>query len=488
MNKNIFIENKVNSIKNSIGSTFELSLRTLRINDKNGLEIKCMILYLDSIIDVNILNRDIISPILSRENKIDKKNAVYDLNEKCIQVGKTEIIEDVNECVQKILKGCALILIENNNEIISCSISKIPKRSIPKAEIEKTLRGPNESFIEDINDNIALIRKVLKDKNLTIKEIKVGARSQSEVAILFIKDIADEDIVDIIQKRIESIKIDAVEDIGMIEQELEDRTFSFFAQMKVTEKPDKAVSHMLEGKVAIMMNGSPFALIAPVTLIDFLKASDDYYLRIFGGNLGIIIRCISIMLIVYLPAYYQALLQYHPDYLPTALFDPIITSRSGIPFPPFIEILFSMLIVEILREGGIRLPSPIAQTLSVVGGIIFGQAAINSKIVSSTTLLVVGISTVAGFSLQYVNANIGVRIISFVMLIFSGFFGMLGMTIFSFILISYLCSMDSFGVPYFAPFGPIIWKDFKDSVIRFPIYLMKKRSKSIPKIDYKRRD
>lgn len=305
----------------------------------------------------------------------------------------------------------------------------------------------------------------------------MGKRSQRDVALIYIDDIVDKDILDDIRNRIDLIDIDAISASGMIEQYIENYPYCIFPQTYTTQRPDIVQANLIEGKIAILLDGEPFALTVPVLFIDFFQSATDYYQRTILSNFNRFIRILSIFIVITLPSVYLTLVRFNSELIPIKFVIPIVQARSGIALSPLMEILSIEIVIEILREGGLRLPSRIAQTLSIVGGFIIGSAALQARLVSPATLVIVGVATVGTFVVPNYDMSISIRLLGFPLLFLTNYLGALGLIAGWYFLFVYLLSLDSYGVPYF----PIDkYSDFKDMYIRSALWKMNKRPESIP--------
>ncbi|MCS4468651.1 GerAB/ArcD/ProY family transporter [Clostridium botulinum] len=338
------------------------------------------------------------------------------------------------------------------------------------------MRGPKEAFTEGIENNLSQINRRIKDKNLRIERFIIGVRSQTEVAMVYIEDIADEKIVNEMRKRLNLIKVDHIKTVAYIEQYMQNNTYTIFPQFFTTERPDVFEASIIEGRVGILMEGTEQGITAPAIFTEFFQTVEDYNQTFMLSTVIRLFRVIAVILVLSLTPIYLTFIKFNVELLPDKLLQPIIQSRVGIALNPIMEIISMELIVEFLREGGLRLPSKIGQTLSVVGGIIIGDAAIKSHLVSSTTLLVVGVSTVATFLIPNYEMSLAIRILKFPILFLTNALGIIGVSIGWFFILLELCSLDSIGVPYLQ----FKKSDMKDIFMRAPLWKMNKRPKAIP--------
>ncbi|EJO5348462.1 spore germination protein [Clostridium botulinum] len=449
-----------------------------KINLGKGNNIKIELIYDKDLIDRNIINDYILKPLMLHvdEEFTNKDNITELLIEKYICVDDITLERDVDKVIDFIKKGYTCIFVPKSKDIIIINTVKKDYKPILPPEIESSIRGPKEAFTESIESNLSIINRRIKDKNLRIERFIIGERSQTEVAILYIEDIADENLVNKVRERLNLIKVDDIKTVSYIEQYIENNVYTIFPQFFTTERPDVMGSNLMEGRIGILMEGSQQSITVPAVFTEFFETVEDYNQKFMLSTVIRFFRMIAVVLVLSLTSIYLTLVKFNVELLPDKLLQPIIQSRTGIALSPIMEIVSMEIIVEFLREGGLRLPSKIGQTLSVVGGIIIGDAAIKSHLVSSTTLLVVGISTVATFLIPNYEMSLAIRILKFPILFLTNALGIIGVAIGCFFVLVELCSLDSMGVPYFQ----FKKSDMKDIFIRAPLWKMNKRPKAIP--------
>lgn len=471
------LDENVNLFITGIGEKCKTITKRFIIGRKES--IKAAIIYIDGNVDKNIIDRDILRPLMTsvEENILEVEGPSEYLCEKYIYMSECSIEKDIQKAIDKIKRGSTVIIIDRVLEfIVVNTYSNMPMgKSEPMNE--SAIRGSKEGFVESLEINIGMIRQRIKDKHLSTEVITVGTRTQTDVALIYIDDIVDMETVDEIKERIRAINVDSVQGIGVIEQLIEKYPYTIFPQVLTTERPDRVVANVLEGRIGIILDGTPFIIIAPVLFSDFFQAVEDYYERTFIASFIRLLRLISVFIVITLPSIYLIFIRFNAELVPINLIIPIIQSRRGVPFPPLLEILSMEVVIEFLREGGLRLPSKIGQTLSVVGGFIIGDAAIRARIVSPATIVVVGVAAIGTFVIPNYEMSLSIRLLRFPILLLSNFFGVLGIIAGGYILIVHLYSLDSFGVPYCSLNK---YKDFKDILYRAPLWKMNNRPESIP--------
>lgn len=470
------LQNKIDQINNKIGFQSTLVVKEFLIGKDNPLEATA--LYLNGLTNKDIIDRDILSPLMHyvHENLIGKENLSHYLCKRYISMSNTIVNKDLNTAAEQLKRGKTIILICNCEEYIIIDTKGGEYRAISEPTSETSLRGSKEGFVENLETNISIIRRKVRDKNLVIEYLTVGRRSQTDISLVYIDDIIDKNIVDELKKRINSIDVDFITGSGQIKQYIEDYTYSPFPQIFGTERPDVVESLLMEGRVAVVTEGTPHVFTAPTLFVEFFQAVEDYNQRTLVTSFTRILRLLSVFIVITLAPIYLTLLKFNAELIPVKFITPIIQSRTGIALTPFLEILSMQIIVEFLREGGLRLPTKIGQTLSVVGGIIIGDTAVKSKVVSPTTLLIIGITVIATFLIPLYDMSLVIRILQYPMLLLANFMGIFGIAIGWFFIMVHLCSLNSFGVPYLQ----FTKNSMKDMFIRAPLWQMNKRPDSIP--------
>jgi len=395
-----------------------------------------------------------------------------------LSVGIVKEIGRLSDLSTELLRGHTALLLDNSDGVvIVLGTRKEITRSAGEPSSEILVRGPRLGFNESICDNTTLLRQHGEKAKLTITELRVGQRVTKELAIAYIKDIADEQLVQEVQDRIERINLDDVQDTGYIEQLIEDNFLSPFPQIQSTERLDRVISALLEGRVAILLDGTPFVLTVPTTFNMLLQSPEDYYERWIPGTLVRVLRYFAAFVSTFGPSLYISFISFHQGLIPTKLALSIAATRVGVPFPSLIEVLIMEIALEILREAGLRLPKPIGQTIGIVGGLVIGEAAVQAGIVSPLMVIVVAVTAISSFAIPQYNAGIALRILRFIAMVFAAIFGLYGVVLFFLLLCSHLSKLISFGVPYISPAAPYRLQDWKDFLVRAPFKLMKSRPK-----------
>lgn len=466
----------IDLIREGLGKQSPMVVKHFYIGMDEPLE--AAIIYVNGITNKDTIDRDILNPLMIHigENLNGKANIGDYLCKRYISMSNTMVELDINVVVEHLKRGKTAVVINGAIEVIIADTTGGLQRAIMEPMNETAAKGPRDGFVENLEVNISLIRRKVKDKNLSIELFNVGRRLQSDVAVIYIDDIVDKKVLEELKNRIEAIDVDAILSAGKLEQFIEDYAYTVFPQACSTERPDRAIGNMLEGRIIVLVEGTPMVLLYPATFMQFFQATEDYTERTVVASFARLLRIMAAIIVVTLPSIYLTLIKFNVELIPLKFVTPIVQSRVGIALTPFLEIMAMEFVVEFLREGGLRLPTKIAQTLSLVGGIIIGDTAIRSKMVSPTTLLIVGITVITTFLIPNYDMSLSIRMLRFPMLILANIMGIFGIAVGWFLIIVHLSSLDSLGVPYFE-FNK---NDLKDTFIRAPLWKMNKRPEVIP--------
>ena len=383
--------------------------------------------------------------------------------------------------MEALLAGFSVLLVEGNTKGLKLGTTGGKVRGIEEPSSEVVIRGPKDSFTESIKTNISLIRRRVRSKDIRIEKFKIGEVTHTDVAIVYLENIANPLLIKEIKERIEEVKTDGLLESGQLEEFIQDETVTVFPQFLNTERPDVVIGNLLEGRVGIIINGTPFVLIAPAQFIQFFQSSEDYYMRYDISTFLRLLRFSVFIISLIAPSIYIALTTFHQAMIPTPLLFGIAAQREGVPFPAIAEALVMEITFEILREAGIRMPRAVGVAVSIVGALVLGQAAVQAGLVSPAMVIVVGITAVASFAIPSFAVATSARLLRFPLMLVSSVFGFYGLTLALIVIIAHLTSLRSFGYPYLSPFAPIQTQDLKDSLFRFPITKLFKRPKKLSK-------
>ncbi len=467
---NMDIKSAIKYIKNSFSDSSDLIIKELEVNQK-----KCAFFYIDGMSDKLLLEQNIIEPLLLTASFEHPYAKTLPKIVKYSEQIKTDIYE---QSPQIIAEGDIVFAIDNFENVFVFSLRKFEKRAVTEPPTSSVLKGPREGFIEEIKTNISLLRRRIKSPSFTIKMLTAGRYTQTSIAVAYINGIASDDVVNEITERINSIDIDGIVDSSYLTSFLESKKISIFNQVATSEKPDVVTAKLLEGRVAIIVDGSPLVITAPYVIFEDIQDAYDYYTGDWRASMVRIFRFFGAALTVLLPGAYVALQVFHFHLLPLKFLITLLSATTGIPFPPAVEMLFVVLLFEILYQASIRMPRFLGISLSVVGAIVLGDTAVKSGLISSPAVLIVAMSAIGIFC---VPDQVGtLSIFRFLFLCAGAVLGIFGIIVLLILTITYLASIDNLGAPYLAPFAPTIFPDLKDAFLKDSPLQMKKRPYSIP--------
>ncbi|WP_459503821.1 spore germination protein [Bacillus sp. C1] len=458
-------------IRERLDSPNDLTVREFPLA---GGSTRCAVIFLCGLTDKDTIYKFIIRPL--QYDELPKQSGVIQtLLDRFLSIAEVNIAKEFPNVVNSILAGDTVVLIDEIPSAIVLNSRTWEKRSLESPITEAVIRGPRLGFNEDINMNKMLIRRNLRDPNLRFKSYIMGKRSQKEVTLVYIEDVINPFIVEELNERLEAIETDIILETGTIEQLVQDNNLSPFPQLLNTERPDNAVASLAKGKAVILVDGSPFALIAPMVFYDIFQSVEDHYERWGIGTLLRILRMIAGIIAILLPAMYVALVSFHQGLIPSKLAYSIAGAREGVPFPAYIETLMMALTMELIREAGIRLPKPMGQTIGIVGGLVIGEAAVSAGIVNPFLVIIIAVTAIATFSLPVYSITITFRMLLFAFILAATAFGLYGIILGLIALAIHITNLTSIGVPYMAPIAPAFYKDWKEEVIRLPKAMLKER-------------
>ncbi|MGG3467895.1 spore germination protein [Neobacillus pocheonensis] len=387
------------------------------------------------------------------------------------------------DIAQKVFEGYLLFFLPEFKLAYSIKIPNLPARSVEEPSTEVTLKGARDGFVEEIKPNIGLIRKRLKTSSLHYDEFVIGARSKTRVAVLYLKDVINPDVLEQVQSRLKEINVDAVVSATQIEDLITDRSFSIFPLLEYTGRPDYAVNCLIMGRFVVLVEGSPTASVGPVTLPFFVNNAEDQHSMSPFASFGRVLRIFSLMVSVFLPGFWISLVAFHPDQIPYTLLATVTLSREGVPLPAALEGFIMIFLFELLREAGLRIPSTFGQTLSVVGGLIIGQAAISAGFASPGIVVMMAISVVSTFTLVNQSLTGTLSILRYFVYCLSSFFGVVGLILAVFIITIHVVNLRSFGLPFMAPYSPLVPSSVVPATFRVRFKKMIRRPKELDTID-----
>lgn len=471
------LSENIAELQNIFTLTPDLVIRTF---ESSFVEGTAAIVYLTGLVDKNSINNNILRPLLKQQARGDAK--ILDR----ISVGEVTVAYDFATVEKEIFEGSCIMLVEGRNEAFVLETHGWPQRAIEEPQLEAALKGAHQGFVETAIQNIALIRRYLPNRELKIKEFLVGDRGATRVSVLYLRDVVHPEVLQEMEDRIKLIRIDTILNSGELAELIEDNPFSPFPQFMVTERPDSAASHILQGKIVVMVDRSPSVLVGPATFSAFFQSADDYSTRWLVATFIRMLRGMAFLIATFLPAVYIALISFNYEVIPLDLILSVGESRERVPFPPLLEAMIMELTLEMLREAGVRLPAPIGQTVGIVGGIVIGQAVVQAGVVSNIMVIVVAFTAISSFIIPNSDMGAAVRLLRFLMMGLAALFGIVGIIVGLMGLIGHLIQLESLGVPYGSPLAPVRFSDWKDFFVRLPLWSMKDRPVSSRVIQSKR--
>jgi spore germination protein KA len=460
------IQDNIVEMKKILGDSIDV-----KIVDFLELPIPFAICYIEGLVNKMQMEYSVIEPI----KKWQKRNAKSSLNPIDL-IHQMEISAPLQVCdhfdkiITPVLKGNIIIFVNGLPKAFNLPIETWETRGVDEPEAQTMVRGPREGFIETLQINTSLIRRRISNPALRFKPFEVGKITKTTILVSYLESQVDHDILQEVIKRVSNLNTDKIFESGMLEELIDDNGYTPFPTFQSTERPDVAAAALTEGNVVIMLEGTPFVLITPTTFISFFQAAEDYYHHYDLSTFIRIIRVISYVISISLPATYIAVTTFHHELIPTNLLVSLAAQREGVPFPAFLEALVMETIFEILREAGIRMPRPIGSAVSIVGAIVIGESAVAAGLVSPAIVIVVSLTAISSFVSPYYAFSGAARLLRFLLMLLAATTGIFGMIFFMLGLFIHLCSLTSMGKPYFTPLAPFQSGKQKDGLLRLPLW------------------
>lgn len=466
---------------------------------KNVLMVIC---YVDGLVDKDKIEGYILKPLMldvrsaKMDEEIDNDDLISLLPKRILTAGDITLTKDFKTSVDNMLTGDAIVFIDGYDTAIKVAARGYEKRGVEEPQTENVIRGPREGFTENLRTNTSLLRRKIKTPKLKFESFIIGEQTKTVVEICYIKGIADENIIETVRRRIRKIDTDGILESGYVEEFIEDAPHSIFPTVGKTEKPDIVAGKILEGRVAIITEGTPFVLTVPYLFVENIMSSEDYYVKPTYATVSRMFRFLALIIAAALPAFYIALISFHFNVLPFQLVITIAAAREGIPFAPFTEAFIMGIAFELLREAGVRMPGQVGSAVSIVGALVLGEAAIQAGLTSPTMVIVVAATAISSFILPSLLEVL--PIVRILLLIASNILGLLGIVLAMVAMFVHVCTLRSFGVPYMSPHAPLNIMDLKDTLVRAPLWMMVTRPRAIVwdnknqryrmKIDYRKKE
>ncbi|SEO01392.1 spore germination protein [Paenibacillus sp. OV219] len=460
------------ALKQRLGDSDDLIVRELQPM-VGGVQRDMALLFIDGLAEDTAIQQFIIEPLLKAGttpdgNKLEQEHLLRYLVQSVLTASQVAKEDNWELAVDALINGSVLLLVDGCDSSLTITMTHWEQRAVTEPTNQAVIRGPKEAFTENIHVNTALIRRIIKNPSVILKSQKIGQVTKTNVSIMYVKGIVDETALQEVNQRLSQINTDAILESGYIEEFIQDETYTLYPTVQNTERPDVVAAAILEGRIAILIDGTPHVLLVPALFVQFLQSAEDYYQRADISSLLRILRYFGLFIAALVPALYIAITTFHQEMLPTQLLISLAAQREGVPFPAFIEAIIMEATYEILREAGIRMPRAVGQAVSIVGTLVIGQAAVEAGIISASMIIVVSITAISSYVIPEFDMSIAVRITRFLFMGLAAAFGMYGIFIGILALLLHLCSLRSFGVPYMSPVGPLSVQDQKDVLVRVP--------------------
>ncbi|MBM7568805.1 spore germination protein [Paenibacillus sacheonensis] len=437
--------------------------------------LACALVYIKGMIDLKTVEEKALSVLTCLDPDTPNEDLFSRLFERMqLPIALQSVIHLLKEAERCVLDGEALLLLEGERRMLCLSVSVTKERSIDEPPNESVIRGPREAFVENIETNITLLRRRLRTHRFTLDMMHFGSETHTSVALAYLSGVCKPELVAEAKQRLSNIEIDGVLGASYLEEFIEDNPYSPFPQMQYTERPDVVSAALLEGRFALLVDGTPIAILAPVTLFMLMQSAEDYNQRYIAASWIRIIRFIFMFISVMLPSIYIAITTFHPDIIPERLLMTVSAARENVPFPALLEAFMMELCFEALREASLRIPKAIGQAVSIIGALIIGTAAVQAGIVSAAMVIIVSVTGIASFIIPHYDLGLALRLMRFPIMVLAGAFGLFGIACGVILIYFHLIELRSFGVPYLEPLAPRQAGDLKDVFVRAPWWVMKK--------------
>ena len=467
------LQRNLDGITKLLGDAPDLVVRRLKVGQREAA-----VVFFDTLARADHVATEVIKPLGDWEEPAVVASAARleeTLRTRLVRTADVDVVGDLKSVIEGLARGKAALFVDGFAFALMVNMVGFELRGVEEPTTEPVVRGPRDGFNENLHTNLSLVRRRLASPLLRFEMRTLGSLTQTKVAIAYLRGVANDTLVQEVRNRLDRIEIDGVLDTSYIEEFIEDTPFSVFPQILSTERPDKVVAALLEGKVAILCDGTPFALVVPTSLWTLMSAGEDHYQRWDGTTLVRLLRYVLVSLVLLLPSMYVAATTFHPEMLPGTMLISIAAARESVPFSSFTEVLAMEIAFEAVREAGIRLPRPVGQTIGIVGAIVMGEAAVEAQFVSSPVVIIVAFTGISSFVIPHFNLGIAIRALRFPILLLAGSLGLFGISIGLMLILLHLVTLHSFGEPYLAPISPLRVSGLKDTIVRLPRWSMVRR-------------
>jgi spore germination protein KA len=466
------IEINVGRFREIFGAASDLVMREFFLGPDN--DVRLVMFWIDGLVDKNAISEFIMGPVLFRtfsdsRGKILPTNAFRLIRDNLATAADLRVKENMEEILDLVLYGNVAVFIQGADQVLVFDLKSWKDRGVTEPEAESLIRGPREGFSETLRTNTTLIRRRIRTPKLKFDMYEIGRHTRTHVCITYIDGLVNPDTVAEVKRRVQGIEIDGVLESGYIEDYIKDDYRTPFVLLDRTERPDKVCAALLDGRTAILVDNTPFALIAPAVFPEFLQSTEDYY---EGTEYIRPFRWMALIMTLTLPSLYVALTTFHPEMIPSSLALRIAAGREGVPFPAVVEAFMMEVVFDLLREGGLRMPHPIGSVVGIVGALVLGQAAVAAGIVSPFIVIIVAGTAIASFLIPNYSSSLGIRLLRYPMLVLAGALGLFGIFLGFMFMLLHLASLRSFGVPYLYPLAPAVPGEWQDVFVRVPWWKM----------------
>ena len=471
------IDINLSHIRDIVSQSDDIYIREFTIT---AFGLRAALVFVEGMTDKEAISETILRPLTASAlgEECAGSEQVFECICGSLTASAVEVVTDMEAAIKRLLAGETVLFVDNNAVALIITTRKLESRSISKPMNETTIRGPQDSFTEDLNINITLLRRRLVNPNFIIKKMSIGVRSEVGVALVYFRGIINPGLVYQAEQRLKKIKVDILGSTAVVENLIDDHPFSPFPTLFITERPDKIIAGMMDGKFAILVDGSPVVLLAPAALGDYMQSGDDYYQNWIISSLMRMTRYFAALFAMITPALYVAMTTFHPGLVPTPLTLTIATARLGIPFPALVEALLMEVLLETLQEAGVRMPKTIGPAVSIVGGFVLGDAAVRAGLVSAPMVVVISFTAIVSFAVGHYRISLPLRLFRVPLMLAAAVLGMFGVVMGLVAIAVHLSMLESFGEPYLVPFTPkssAQLSDLKDSIVVAPPLAMEKR-------------
>lgn len=452
----------------------DILIRPMRLGDER--KVDCLMVYIEVAVSNMMLDDSALGKMVNHFWEISPEQIREFVKYNSLGIADVKKFSTMEETFAALLAGNAVFFMDGYDQAMKISSKGYPNMGVSEAETEKVLRGSREGFTDSVKVNSALVRKRLRDTRMKVEERQVGVRSNTMVQILYMEDLVQEELLENVKERLDAYEIDGVLDSGMLEQLTEENWISPFPQYQTTERPDRAAQELLNGKIVLICDNSPFALILPSSFNGFMESSEDWYNRFEVASFLRVLRYAALTAATLLPGLYLAVIRFHTQVLPTNLLLSFAEAREGVPFSSVVELMFLELSFELIREAGIRVPGSLGNAIGLVGGLIIGQAAVTANVVSPVVVIIVALTALGSMAIPNEEFAAAFRLLKYVFLFLGGYLGIFGIVAGMYLVVSHLAGLLSFGMPYLMPFvKKNAVKNVGDGILRLPFQKRKNR-------------